>query len=140
LVQMAADGSGAEHTVFLSEHDIPGGSWSPDGQHFAFTEIHPDTSSDIWVWSVKDRKRDAFVRTRFAETECEFSPNGRWIAYTSNESGGPEVYVRAFPGPAGKWQVSTGGGTNPIWSPDGRELFYRAGSRLMAAPLEDVGA
>ncbi len=64
-----------------------------------------------------------------------FSPDGAWIAYYSDESGRNEVCVQAYPGPGRRWQVSTGGGTNPVWSPDGRELFYRQGRRMMVVPV-----
>ena len=82
-------------------------------------------------WKPGDPK--PFVNTTFAEYEPAFSPDGRWLAYHSSESGRYEVYVRPFPGPGGKWQVSNGGGVVPKWSRNGRELFYRtrADSRIM---------
>ena len=61
-----------------------------------------------------------------------FSPDGHWLAYVSNESGRPEVYVQPFPGPGGKWQISTEGGTEPAWNRNGKELFYRSGNKMMA--------
>ena len=64
-----------------------------------------------------------------------FSPDGRWLAYSSNESGRSEIYVQAYPGPGGKWQISTEGGTEPLWSRNGRELFYRNGNRMMAVDI-----
>jgi hypothetical protein len=66
----------------------------------------------------------------------QFSPDGRWIAYASKESGGREIYVRPFPDSGGKWQVSVGGGTEPQWSHDGRELFYRTGEKMMAVEID----
>jgi len=76
-----------------------------------------------------------FLSTPFVEVEAAFSPDGRWLAYQSNESGRFEVYVRPFPGPGGKWQVSTGGGTYPTWSQKEKELFYRTPEyTLMVAP------
>ena len=89
----------------------------------------------------KPGKPELFLRTPFDETEPAFSPDGRWIAYASNESGRYEVYVRPFPGGApsgsGKWQISTGGGFHPIWSRDGRELFYEtlSDNRIMVRHL-----
>ena len=65
-----------------------------------------------------------------------FSPDGRWLAYVSDESGRPEVYVQPYPGPGGKWQISTEGGTEPVWNPNGRELFYRNGAQMMAVEVE----
>ncbi|MDA2928667.1 hypothetical protein MYX84_01780 [Acidobacteria bacterium AH-259-O06] len=82
-----------------------------------------------------DRKPELFLRTRFVEVYPEFSRDGRWIAYMSNESGRMEIYVRPFPGPGGKWQISSEGDGLPRRSPDGRELFYRNGNKMMAVPL-----
>jgi serine/threonine-protein kinase len=72
----------------------------------------------------------------FSEYAPRFSPDGRWLAYQSNESGGNDVYVQPFPGPGGKWQISAGGGFEPIWSRNGRELFYRIGDKMMAVDIE----
>ena len=82
-----------------------------------------------------ERKARPFVRTTFDEWGGVFSPDGRWLGMVSNESGRDEVYVVPFPGPGGKWQVSTGGGSFPIWARNGRELFYQNGRRLMAVDV-----
>jgi Tol biopolymer transport system component len=88
-----------------------------------------------------DRKPVPFVATQFTELYGQFSPAGRWIAYTSNESGRGEVYVAPFPGPGGKWQVSIGGGNWPRWRPDGTEIFYVApDTSLMVAAVNGKGA
>jgi serine/threonine-protein kinase len=80
------------------------------------------------------------VNSAFIEVEPAFSPDGRWLAYQSNESGSFEVYVRPFPGPGGKWQVSTGGGVYPKWSRNGKELFYRTvDSKIMAVTYTASG-
>jgi hypothetical protein len=82
-----------------------------------------------------------FLQTPFNENQGQFSPDGRWVAYTSNESGNNEVYVVPFPGPGGKWQVSTGGGIYAKWSRDGAELFYLASdNRLMTAAINGRGS
>ena len=107
-------------------------SWSPDGQLLAFVEINPTTGLDIWVLRMGDRKAQPFLRTQFNESAPQFSPDGRWLVYTSNESGRTEVYVQPYPGPGGKWQISTEGGTEPVWNRNGRELFYRTGDKMMA--------
>jgi serine/threonine protein kinase len=103
------------------------GSWSPDGEILAFLEDHADTETgdDIQLLHIRDRKVTPFLNSRFEERYPEISPDGHWIAYTSDESGRNEVYVQPFPGLGAKWQVSNDGGAEPIWSRDGRELFYR---------------
>jgi Tol biopolymer transport system component len=110
-------------------------SWSPDGQMLAYFEVNPDTQRDIWVLRMGDRKAQPFLRTRFDEAVPQFSPDGRWLAYISNESGRYEIYVQAFPGPGGKWQISTEGGTEPAWNRNGHELFYRSGDKMMAVDI-----
>jgi Tol biopolymer transport system component len=85
-----------------------------------------------------ERKPEIFLSTPFSEADGDFSPDGRWLAYDSNESGRTEVYVRPFPPGGGKWQVSDGGGAYPRWSRDGRRLFYRTDDGLMVAPVEIV--
>jgi Tol biopolymer transport system component len=110
-------------------------SWSPDGQLLAYFEVNPETQRDIWVLRMGDRKAQPFLRTRFDEAVPQFSPDGRWLAYISNESGRYEIYVQAFPGPGGKWQISTEGGTEPAWNRNGRELFYRNGDKMMAVDI-----
>src|ERR1017187_2296929 len=88
-----------------------------------------------------DRKPYPFVRTQFSEDEGIFSPDGKWVAYESDESGRSEVYVRPFPGPGTPFPISTGGGANPRWSRDRKELYFVApDSMLMAAPVTARGA
>jgi serine/threonine-protein kinase len=84
---------------------------------------------------LSDRKAQPFLNTRFNESAPRFSPDGRWLAYVSDESGHWETYVRPYPGPGGKWQVSTEGGTEPVWNPNGRELFYRQANKMMAVDV-----
>jgi len=113
-------------------------SWSPDGRFILYATFlsSPQTGADLFVLPLfGDRKAHPFLQTPFNEIEGQFSPDGRWVAYTSNESGRYEVYVAPFPGPGGKWQVSTGGGTFPRWRRDGTEIFYLAPDKklMMAA-------
>ena len=131
-----ADGSGGQERLSTSTEvaDLPL-SFSPDGQQIAFVRTDRKTQRDIWVASVKDRKRSLFLATPATEGAPRFSPDGRWIAYVSDESGRPETYVQPYPGPGGKWQISTDGGIEPAWNPNGRELFYRSGGRMMAVPV-----
>jgi eukaryotic-like serine/threonine-protein kinase len=130
-----ADGSGGLERLTTSEYTDAPVSWSPDGQLLAFFEVNPTTQRDIWVLRMGDRKALPFLRTRFNETVPRFSPDGRWLAYVSDESGRFEIYVQPFPGPGGKWQISTEGGTEPAWNPNGRELFYRSGGKMMAVDI-----
>ena len=103
-----ADGSSGEERLTTSEYAQNPESWSPDGEVLAFTESHPTTGEDIWVLSLEgERKPQPWLQTRFNESNAQVSPDGRWLAYESNESGRNEVYVQPFPGPGGKRQVST---------------------------------
>ena len=111
--------------------------WSRDGAYILFTSQAPDTGFDLWAMSLSgDRKPFPLVKTKFDELFATFSPDGRYIAYMSAESGRMEVYVQEFPEPRNKWQVSTSGGNEPFWRADGRELFYRSVSRVMAVPVQ----
>lgn len=124
----AAAGTGGEE-VFLETGglNIPQ-SWSADGRFIAFNSAQPNskTGIDVWVVSVPDRKAEAFVQSQFMDGGGQFSPDGRWMAYVSWESGRQEIYVQPFPGPGGKWQISSGGGQYPKWRRDGREIVYVA--------------
>ena len=130
-----ADGSGGLERLANSEFVQVPMSWSPDGQFLAYIEINPTTGYDIWVLRLSDRKAQPFVRTPFSESAPRFSPDSHWLAYISNESGRYEVYVQPYPGPGGKWQISSEGGTEPVWNPNGRELFYRNGSKMMVVDV-----
>jgi Tol biopolymer transport system component len=135
LFWQLADGSGGVEHLVSSEYDNFPISWSPDGQLLAFAEVNPTTGYDIWVLRLSDRKAQPFLRTTFNESAAHFSPDGRWLAYISDESGRFEIYVQPYPGPGGKWQISTEGGMDPVWNPNGRELFYRSGDKMMAVDI-----
>ncbi len=135
LFWQLADGSGGLERLTTSEYIHAPMSWSSDGRLLAFIEITPSTGYDIWVLRLSDRKAQAFLRTPFHESAPRFSPDGRWLAYISDETGRYEVYVQPYPGPGGKWQISTEGGTEPVWNPNGRELFYRSGDKMMAVEI-----
>jgi dipeptidyl aminopeptidase/acylaminoacyl peptidase len=130
-----ADGSGGLERLTTSRNLHIPTSWSPDGQLLAFFENNPKTNKDIWVLRLSDHKAQPFLVTPFIEGAPNFSPDGHWIAYVSNESGRPEVYVQPYPGPGGKWQISTEGGAEPRWNPKGKELFYRSGDKMMAVDM-----
>jgi serine/threonine-protein kinase len=135
LYWQPSDGSGAAEAMTngpLSSNDIPS-SWSPDGQALAILEVTPPQS--VWILQLRDRKPLLFDRGQTNESAARFSPDGHWIAYTSGDSGRNEIYVRPYPGPGGKYQISTEGGTEPMWNPKGRELFYRTGNKMMAVDV-----
>ena len=131
-----ADGSGPAEQITESERFQMPSSWSADGKVVAFFERHPATGWDIWVLPLQgERKPRPFLQTRFGETGAVFSPDGHWLTYVSNESGRREVYVQAYPGPGGKWQISTEGGNGAVWAKNGKELFYRNGDKMMAVEI-----
>ena len=136
----AADGSGQPERLSDSEFVQIPESWSPDGQTLAFRELSPETGYDIWMLSLDgERAARPFLQSSSNESHAAFSPNGRWIAYTSDESGRQEVYVRSFPEPGAKRQVSTEGGFDPLWNPNGRELFYRREGQMIAVETKAEG-
>jgi len=101
-------------------------SWSADGQKILFTTASPSMRADIFWMSLADRKSHPYLSTEFIEANGRFSPDGKWVAYQSNESGTNEIYVAPFPPTGAKWQVSNGGGVVPRWRRDGKEMFYVA--------------
>jgi serine/threonine protein kinase/Tol biopolymer transport system component len=144
-----SDGGGSPERLTQSDSIQISGSWTPDGKTFAFAQRNPGTGMDVMTLSVDGNEKTgwkpgqpkAFLNTPFFETDPEFSPDGRWIAYISNESGANEIYVRPFPGPGGKTQISTGGGSVPQWSRTGKELYYIASTRdkIMAVTYSAIG-
>jgi eukaryotic-like serine/threonine-protein kinase len=112
------------------------GSWSGDSKWLVYYDSDPATGFDVWAMpSAGDRKPRALVRTAFAEWHPRLSVDGRWLAYASNESGRAEVLVQSFPEPTVRTQISTNGGMEPVWSRDGRELFYLNGDAMMAVEI-----
>ena len=130
----AADGSGeAEHLVDL---DYPGWaiSWSPDDKWLAINERRPETGWDAMVVSLEDGTKKALVSTPYSDRFPMFSPDGRWVAYESDRAGRFDVYVRAFP-EGEERAVSVDGGERPIWSKDGRQLYYNRGDKMMVVDI-----
>jgi serine/threonine-protein kinase len=130
------DGSGPEELFVESENKLQPFSWSADGNLFAYQEFNMSTDDiDIWVLPLDGgREPHPLLHTEYKEVLPDFSPDGQWLAYVSNESGRWEVNVRPYPGPGAVIQVSTDGGWEPLWSPDGREVYYRVrgGDQMMA--------
>ena len=122
-----ADGGGEQELLLANPFLKLPESFSPDGKVLAFAQLDPDTGSDIWLVDVEERTAKPFLQTPFGESRPRFSPDGNWIAYSSNETGRREVFVRPYPGPGGKWQISVDGGFGHHWAPDGRSLFFAHG-------------
>ena len=131
-----SNGIGKEELLYKSADRCFADSWSPDGRFILFSALEPKTRWDEWALSISDRKAFPVVQTEFGEDLGQFSPDGQWIVYHSNQSGTWEVYVQRFPEPGGKWQVSNAGGRMPLWGPDGKEIFYAAlDGKLMAVAV-----
>lgn len=128
---------GGEEDVLLESPDAKLlCDWSPDGRFLLYYTPDLKTGPDLWVLPLETRKPFAFLKTDASESWGQFSPNGAWVAYQSNDSGRYEIYVRPFPGPGEQYPISAGGGVYPRWSRDGKELYYIAPDRaLMAVPI-----
>ncbi len=135
IYRRAADGSGAIEEVLIRD----GSQWEflpvRGDSLFVFREGSPTGGRDIWVGRTDGSDFTPYVATEFNERAPAISPDGRWLAYTSNESGVDEIYVREFPEPSGRWQVSTDGGVDAVWAVSGSEIYYRDGQRLIAVPM-----
>lgn len=140
LYQKISSGAGSDELLLGTDYDTFADDWTTtakDGEFLIYETADPKTRFDLYVLPLfGDRKPVPFLQTEFNETHAQFSPDGRWVAYVSDESGRAEVYVQSFPVSGGKWQVSTTGGDQPQWRRDGRELFYvTPDKRLMAAAV-----
>jgi len=137
LFQAVADRPGSEEVLLRSAAWKAPDDVSPDGRFLIYETIEPKSQVDLWVLPLSgDRTPKPYVKTRFSEYAAQFSPDGKWVAYVSNESGSAEVYVQPFPEPVGKWQVSVSGGTMPRWTRAGNELLYLGSDgRLMATEV-----
>jgi Tol biopolymer transport system component/predicted Ser/Thr protein kinase len=149
-----ADGAGQPQLLTQSKNQQIPRSFTPDGKRLAYTEAEAagtgTAAIQMWTLPLEDQGRqlkagrpEQFLKSQFRDVEPAFSPDGRWLAYMSNESGKVEVYVRAFPPPAsghaGQWQISNRGGIYPLWSRNGRELIYEADDLLMAVSYSVKG-
>lgn len=132
-----SSGAKAEELLFEYRYDCYATDWSRDGKYITFTVVEPGGGFDLWILPLDGQKKVyPFLKTEFVESDGRFSPDGRWLAYRSNISGRNEVYVRPFPGPGGVWQISTNGGGWPLWSPDGKEIYFvDPNDKLMTAEI-----
>jgi Tol biopolymer transport system component len=137
LYWMPADGSGPPERLTTSPNTQLPVSFSPDGRFLSFTEAVGAAQADVWTVSLSGGHETApVVQSPFDDRWGRFSPDGRFLAYVSDESGVDQVYAQSFPGPGVKSQVSTDGGREPIWSPDGRELLYTNGDRWLSVAVQ----
>ncbi len=133
---MRWDGGGERELLADSEYPLSVESFSPDGRYVALTETHPDSRLNIIILDTAGEERIEYAMTTANEIGAQFSPDGRFIAYVSDESGQKEIYARPFPQASARWQISTQGGSEPVWSQDGKSLFYRVGSAMMSVPVD----
>jgi Tol biopolymer transport system component len=135
LFWTSADGSENEERLTTGENLQTPATWSIDGKSLVYIEVVPATGPDVFTLSLADRATHALLSTTANETGPVVSPDGRWLAYTSNESGADQIYVRPFGQAGRKLQISTGGGSEPAWLPDSRRLFFRSQHAVMSATI-----
>ena len=137
LYWIPADGTASAESLLVAPDDQWAGDVTPDGRSLLFRSGGGGPLRSIRVLPLRGGARtpESFLADQFDNHSPSLSPDGHWVAYASNESGRLEVYVRPFPGPGGRWQVSLEGGTEPLWAPSGRELFYRNGNKMMVAAI-----
>jgi eukaryotic-like serine/threonine-protein kinase len=143
LYLKSSSGAGAEKILLETPNVKTPQDWSRDGRFLLYYEVDPHKARNLWALEMTgtDRKPRMVVNTRYDTTMAQFSPDGRWVAYQTNESGRSEIVVQPFPEPSGKWQVSTSGGTAPRWRADGKELYFIApDSKLMAVSATTSGS
>ena len=138
LYQKASGGNGPEELLLRAGINGIPGDWSPDGKWIVYRRDEPKTGADLWLLPLSgDRKPVSYLQTPYSEVAARFSPDGRWLAYHSNESGSNQIYVQSVPPNGAKYQASSGGGVQPQWRRDGKELFYvSADHKLMAVPIK----
>ena len=130
------DGSGEETLVYSGSNRLYIDYWTKDGENLVVDKLTDNAQSDLIVVPLKgDKKPWVYLDSKVDEYEANISPDGKYLAYLTNETGAYQIYVRSFPGKEGKWQISTDVAEDPRWSPDGKTLYYRKGSQLMAVPV-----
>ena len=136
LVWRRIDPRGEPEAILPAGETCHPSSFSPDRKTLACTKVDSKTGADLWMVRLDGgRQAQPFLRTPFNELSPVFSPDGQWLAYSSDESGTMQVYAVRYPDGGGRIQISTDGGTEPAWAADGRELFYRNGDRMLAVGI-----
>ncbi|HET7451887.1 MAG TPA: protein kinase [Thermoanaerobaculia bacterium] len=138
LYEKDASGTGAEKELWSCGDTVVAGDWSADGKFIAVNRITSKTGWDVWIFPTDGTTKPfPFIQGTFTEVLPVFSPDVRYVAYMSNETGRFEIYVQQFPGPGGKWQISAAGGTEPHWSADGKTIYFKSlDAKLMGAPVD----
>ena len=137
IYRKPVDGAGEAEQVLVREHPLFPMDITADGRSLLFVEWNPKTARDIWTMTLQgDRRAEPVLVTPFDEYRPTLSPDGRWLAYVSDESGRYEVYVQSWPEGTSRVLVSAHGGTGPAWSADGTELFYQNGEAMMVVPVK----
>jgi Tol biopolymer transport system component len=141
LYEKGASGTGAEKEIWSAGDTLVAGDWSADGKFILVSRLSAKTGWDVWAFPTDGATKPfAVVTGPFTEVLPVFSPDGKYVAYMSNETGRFEIYVQQFPGPGGKWQVSAAGGIEPHWSADGKTIYFRSLDAKMMAASVDAGA
>ena len=133
LYRKSASGGGNEELLLKSVEEKVPDDWSSDGQFIALEIFNPNSKWDLWVLRVSDKELSPLLQSNFNERQAQFSPDGKYIAYVSDKSGSTAVYVKSFPSSGSEWRISAGGGAQPRWRHDGRELFYLGPDRKLMA-------
>jgi serine/threonine protein kinase/WD40 repeat protein len=137
IARVRADGSGEPETLWSGGANVTYLDWAPDGRSLVFSDVDPDTGTDLWILDLHDEpSASPYLQTPAEENDAVVSPDGSWLAYTSNQSGRSEIYVQAYPSPGRRWQISAQGGTGAVWSPADGELLFKNGDEIMAVPVE----
>ncbi|HSE40636.1 MAG TPA: hypothetical protein VLH08_07690, partial [Acidobacteriota bacterium] len=141
LYEKPSNGSSKSQRLLQLDTFVISESWSSDGKFVTFSTLDFKTfNSDIWILPLSTNQPSPYLQTEFNEASSQISPDGKWLAYSSDESGRLEVYVQSFPQPGNKVQISTAGGVTPAWRKDGKELFYISPDKKMMSVTFNEGS